>query len=231
MTLSKQEREELLRVYSDLRVTDVRDGMDTLMLHNVGSMHHSIRPVFRTKAFGIAKTVRYVPADEEVPRMSPSEYWEWVGLYYKDVCPYPFLGDAESGDFCVIDQSGVDCGLMGSNNSLAGIRSGVRGYVTNGGVRDTDELIIQKVPFWAPFMSQKMVQGRLKYDSKDIPVSVGGVLVYPGDVVVGDGDGVIVVPRKFALDVARFAQEEHQRDKVGRRRLYQDMGMKLDETV
>ena len=127
MSLSKDERERLLSAYRDLRVTDVRDGMDTLMLHNVGSMDHAIRPLFRVRAYGIAKTVRYVPADSNVPSMSPAEYWEWVGTYYRDVCPYPFLGDVESGDFCVIDQSEVDAGLMGSNNSLAGIRSGVRG--------------------------------------------------------------------------------------------------------
>ena len=141
------------------------------------------------------------------------------------------MADIQPGDFCVIDQSGVDAGLMGSNNSLAGIKSGTRGYVTNGGVRDTDELIIEKVPFWSAFISQTMVQGRLKFDAKNVPVAVGGVTVYPGDVVVADGDGVIVVPLKHARDVARYAHEEHDRDKAGRKKLYQDLGMKPDSTV
>ena len=141
------------------------------------------------------------------------------------------MNDVEDGDFIVIDQSGVDAGLMGSNNSLSGFRNGARGYVTNGGVRDTDELIIQKIPFWSEFISQKMVQGRLRFDAKDIPVSVGGVLVHPGDIVVADGDGVIVVPRKIARDVARYAHRELANDKVSRRKLYEELSMELDDTV
>jgi len=60
---------------------------------------------------------------------------------------------------------------------------------------------------------------------------VGGVIVHPGDVVVADGDGVIVVPRKMAFDVARYAHRELANDKAGRRQLYEELGMELDETV
>ena len=65
----------------------------------------------------------------------------------------------------------------------------------------------------------------------NIPVAVGGVVVYPGDVVVADGDGIIVVPRKMAFDVAKYAHQELRNDKVGRRRLYEALGMELDDTV
>ncbi len=231
MKMSKDERDELLGLYKDLRVADVRDGMDWMMMHHVGSMSPSIRPVFRTRAVGIAKTVRYVPYEGTVPTMSPEDYTKWSSWYYENVCPYPWMDDIEEGDFCVIDQSGVDAGLMGSNNTLAGIRSGARGYVTNGGVRDTDEIIIQKVPFWSRLISQSMVQGRLQFDAKDITVAVGGISVNPGDIVVADGDGVIVVPSKIARDVAKYAHRELKNDKVGRRKLYEDLGMELDETV
>jgi regulator of RNase E activity RraA len=111
------------------------------------------------------------------------------------------------------------------------VRDGAVGYVTNGGVRDTDELILEAVPFWSVVISQSMVQGRLCFDAKDIPVSVGGVVVHPGDVVVADGDGVIVVPRKMADDVARYAHRELSNDKVGRRKIYEAMGRELDDTV
>jgi len=231
MSASRSRRQDLLHAFEGLRVADVRDGLDTMMMHHVGSMSPAIRPLWRTRAFGIARTCRYVPYGGAVPAMSPDEYWQWVGRYYAEVCPYPWMDDIEPGDFCVIDASGVDAGLMGSNNTLAGVRAGARGYVTNGGVRDTDEIILQKVPFWSALCSQSMVQDRLKYDSKDVPVSAGGVLVHPGDVVVADGDGVIVVPQGIALEVARHARAEHRRDKRTRRGLYKQLGMKLDDTV
>jgi regulator of RNase E activity RraA len=231
MALSRTERDDLLAAFEDLRVADVRDGLDTLMRHRTGSMSPAIRPLWRTRAFGLAKTCRYVPYAGTFPTMTPDEYWQWVGWYYKEVCPYPWLDDVEPGDFCVIDAGGVDAGLMGSNNTLAGVRAGARGYVTSGGVRDTDEIIRQKVPFWSALISQSMVQGRLQYDAKDVPVSVGGVLVHPFDVIVADGDGVIVVPRGIAPDVAKHAHAEHKRDKAARRGLYKDLGMRLDETV
>lgn len=229
--MNPNERQELLELYHGLRVADVRDGMDWMMRHHQGSMPPEVRPLFRTRVVGLAKTVRYLPYTGTVPTMSPEEYSTWVDRYYREVCPYPWLSDITDGDFCVIDQSGVNAGLMGSQNSLAGVVNGARGYVTNGGVRDTDELILQGVPFWSRFVSQSMVQGRLQFEAYDIPVVVNGVLVHPGDVVVADGDGVIVVPRGIALDVAKYARRELDQDKVARRRLYEDLGMELDHTV
>lgn len=229
--MTEDEREALLALYAPLRVADVRDGMDWMMHHFRGSMSPDIRPLFRTRACGIARTARYVPYRGPLPAMSPGEYTGWVGWYYGEVCPYPWMDAIHPGDFCVIDQSGVDAGLMGSNNSLAGVARGARGYVTNGGVRDTDELILQQVPFWSRMVSQSMVQARLQFEAQEVPVAVGGVLVHPGDVVVADGDGVIVVPREAAAEVARYARRELEQDKVGRRRLYQELGRDLDETV
>ena len=231
MTLSKDMRQELLDLYHHLRVADVRDGMDWMMRHQQGSMSPNVRPLFRTRAVGIAKTVRYLPYEGTVSTMSPEEYSEWVGWYYREVCPYPWLNEVQEGDFCVIDQSRVDAGLMGSNNSLVGFEKGVRGYVTNGGVRDTDELIAQGIPFWSPFISQSMVQGRLQFDVQDIPVVVGGVVVHPRDVVVADGDGVIVVPADIAFEVAKYARRELEKDKTTRRELYERLSMPLDHTV
>jgi len=231
MSTSDDERRELLALYAGLRVADVRDGLDAMMMHRVGSMSPAIRPVWRTLACGIARTARYLPYEGSIPVLSPAEYEKWTGWYYKEVCPYPWMAEIREGDFCVIDQSGVDAGLMGSNNTLGGVRAGARGYVSNGGVRDTDEIILQKIPFWSALVSQSMVQGRLQYDAKDVPVVVGGVVVRPGDVVVADGDGVIAVPRKLARDVAQLARGVLKADKAGRRRLYEDLGMPLDDSV
>lgn len=225
-------RNELLSIYKNLRVADVRDGMDMLLLHYQGSMNADIRPLWRTRACGIAKTVQCVPYEGDVPKgLSPEQYMEWSNWYYQEICPYPWIDEITLGDMVVIDQCGVDAGLMGSNNTLAGLRRGATGYVSNGGVRDTDELILQKVPFWAVFISQKMVQGRLAYKSHNLPISVGGVLVNPGDVIVADGDGVIVVPKEAAFEVARLALEERKRDMKERRAHYLALGMPLDETI
>jgi len=225
------EREDLLSLFAELRVADVRDGMDWLMMHHYGSMSPDIRPLWRTRASGIARTCRYLPYDKPIPAMSPEEYDKWSGWYYGEVCTYPWMNDIQPGDFIVIDLSGIDAGLMGSNNSLDAWKRGARGFVSGDGMRDTDELILQKIPFWSKFISQKMVQGRVKFDAKDVAVGVGGVQVNPGDVVVADGDGVIVVPRAAAKDVARIAGRELKNDKAARRKLYDDLGRKPDQTV
>jgi 4-hydroxy-4-methyl-2-oxoglutarate aldolase len=229
--MSKGERQELLAVYAELRVADVRDGMDWMMRHYQGSMSPDIRPVWRTRAVGIAKTARYVPYEGNVPTMSPEEYTAWVDWYYREVGSYPWMEDIQQGDFCVVDQSRLSVGLLGSQNGLDGLARGARGFVTNGGVRDTDEVILEKVPVWSRYISQCMVQGRLQFEAKDVPVVVGGVLVHPGDVIVADGDGVIVVPREIAFDVAKYARQELDKDKAVRRKLYERLGMELDRTV
>jgi 4-hydroxy-4-methyl-2-oxoglutarate aldolase len=231
MAISTNQRQEILSLYSDLRVADVRDGMDWNMLHCQGSMAADIHTLHRARAFGIARTVRYIPYHGDIPQLTPDEYTEWSRWYYATVCPYAWIEDIRPGDFIVIDQNCVDAALLGSNNTLAGVRNGAVGYVTNGGVRDTDEIILQNIPLWSKFISQSMVQGRLQFEAKDVPVTVGGVLVNPGDIVVADGDGVIVVPRAQAFEVARYARRELENDKASRRSLYREMGIPLDETV
>jgi len=231
MSESRDARHELLELYAGLRVADVRDAMDALLMHRIGSMAPSIRPLWRTRAVGIARTARYMPYEGAIPTGSPKDYAEWTSWYYKEVCPYPWMAEIQEGDFCVIDQSGVDAGLMGSNNTLGGVRAGARGYVTNGGVRDTDEIILQKIPFWSAFVSQSMVQGRVQFEAEGVPVVVGGILVHPGDVVVADGDGVIVVPRGLAGAVAALARDVLKGDKAQRRGLYEALGRELDESV
>ncbi|HSI72963.1 MAG TPA: hypothetical protein VK934_07280 [Fimbriimonas sp.] len=222
---------ELLELFAGLRLADVRDGLDAMGWHYGCSMHGSIRPLLRTSAFGIARTVRYLPFRGTIPTMSPEEYLKWSGHYYGNVCPYPWCDQIQPGDFVVIDASGVDAGLMGSENTLACLRRGVRGFVTNGGVRDTDEVIMQQIPFWSAMVSKSMVQGRLQFDCMDKPVCVGGITVMPGDVIVADGDGVIAVPREAAPAVAKLAHEENERDRKGRRAHYEALGLELDETV
>ncbi|MFP4055202.1 MAG: RraA family protein [Phycisphaerae bacterium] len=225
------DNQSLLDAFECLRLADVRDGMDALGYHHYGSMSPQMRPLWPTRAAGIARTVRYLPYQGPAPRTEPDEYMQWAGSYYRDVCPYPWIERIEPGDLIVIDQSGINAGLMGSENTLSCLRKGARGLVSNGGVRDTDEVVLQEVPFWAKFRSQSMVQGRLQFDAMDVPVAVDGVQVRPGDVVVADGDGVIVVPREVAVQVAQIATAEHDRDRKVRREHYRALGRDADKTV
>ena len=151
-----------------------------------------------------------------------------------DVIPQDIPLDVvyEDGDVIVLDMSGVDVGLMGSDNTLACVAKGARGFITNGGgIRDTDECILQKVPVWSYFASQKMDQARIRFSEKNVPVAIGGVAIYPGDVIVADGDGVIAVPRAVARDVAKFASRELHNDKNNRKAKYDVLGWAHDKTV
>lgn len=227
-----RENQELLELFKDLRVADVRDGMDWVGYHHYGTVDHSIRPLYRTRAIGIARTARYIPYEGPVPRCTGDEYTEWVKYYYSEVCYDPWVNDIQPGDFICLDVAGVDVGLIGSNNSLTCKKKGAVGFLSNGGgIRDTDEVIRQQIPVWCKFVSQGMDQARIRYIEKDVPIAIGGVAVYPGDIVVADGDGVVVVPRKVARDVAKYAKRENNADKAARRQLYIDLGMELDETV
>ena len=224
----------LLALFDGLRVADVRDGMDWIGYHHYGTVHHSYRPLFRPRAstIGIARTARYVPYEGPVPALPPEEYTKWVRMYYSEICYDPWGKDIVPGDFMCIDIAGLDVGLLGSNNTLACKKRGAVGFMTNGGgIRDTDECVLQKINVWSKHISQPMDQARIRYIGKDIPIGIGGVAIYPGDLVVADGDGVIVVPRKVAKDVAKYAWQEASADKKTRKQLYIDLGMKLDDTV
>ncbi len=225
-------RSKLLKAYEDLRVCDVRDGMDALGYFFYGSMDPSIRPLYRTRAFGIAKTVRYLPFRGLLDYKNPRQYRDKITPeYYNKICIYPWVDKIEDGDFMVIDQSSTAVGLIGSENSLNCFNKGMRGLVTNGGVRDSDETILEQIPCWSAMSAQTMVQARIAFESMGNPVSVGGVHVQNGDVVVADGDGVIVVPQEIAFEVATYAHEEHQSDKKNRKQHYITGGRDLDDTL
>lgn len=222
----------LFRLYADVRVADARDGLDAIGYHRFGSMSPEVRPIWRTRAHGIARTARYLPFVGPAPTVTGDEYAAWSGWYYGSVCVYPWIDALRQGDFMVLDVSGVDVGLMGSENTLACVAKGVQGFVSNGGgVRDTDEIILQGIPFSSRFVSQSMVQARLQFDAMDVPVAVGGVTVWPGDVVVADNDGVIVVPRSVAVEVGERANAEHARDRRARRAHYESAGRRIDPSV
>ncbi len=115
---TQEENRKLLELYAPLRVADVRDGMDWLGYHHYGSLAPDIRPLWRTRACGIARTARYLPYEGPAPLFRRDAYTEWSNTYYNTVATYPWMEKIEEGDFIVLDMSGVDVGLMGSDNTL-----------------------------------------------------------------------------------------------------------------
>jgi regulator of RNase E activity RraA len=141
----------------------------------------------------------------------------------------------QKGTILVIDAGTRDDGLCGSNNTLGWQARGLIGVVTSGGCRDSDELILQKFPVYqkhGPLGTTRGIDpGRQQVESYNQPISVGRVLVMPGDIIVADLDGVVVVPRAKAEVVARAARRILDGDKEGRRKLYKKMGLPEDFTV
>ena len=237
-TFSQEENEELLRFYEGLRVTDVSDGMDKVGLPNTGLVSPEIHPdwvdtenmshVIR----GIAVTARYVPT-QRPDRPAPGEDFDsWVGNFYNRYSSELFAKVIKPGSVVVIDDvEDKDIGTIGSFNILIWHRLGAVGVVTDASARDTDEIALQKVPLYLRKKGRGIRPGRNELESVNCPVDIGGVLVCPGDVVIADGDGVVVVPRKVAKQVAEYAKGVLDKDKEGRAREYKLLGRPLDKTV
>ena len=240
---SEQARKEILQLYRDLRLTDVLDGMDLIGLQDIGLMDKDIRPLWRDvekfshRVVGFAITVRHVPTDVRVGQNSFPDldgFKKFKSQQYKRA-PDAWLEVARPGDLAVIDAGGIDeCGFIGSNNSLGYAEKGVVGVVTNGGARDTDEIVkVKRISVYCKngHSSRGVRPGRLIAESYNFPISCGGVLVYPGDVIVADGDGVLVVPREHALRVGNLARQINVGDQKSRAGRYERLGIKPDETV
>ena len=230
-------RQELLDAFAGLRVADVCDGLDRAGLPDLTLMDPAIRPLYRDverfshRLCGIAHTVRWVPTARPRPALSPDEFPAWEGACYRDHARSPFAEEIQAGDVLVFDAAEQDVGTIGSNNCLGWIARGARGVVTSGGARDTDELIMQQCPVYCRLISRTIQPGRQEFDASQVPIQCGGVLVHPGDIIVADGDGVVVVPQGIARDVARYAREVLEGDKRGRRALYEQLGRPPDDTV
>ncbi len=230
-------RQALLERYRGLRVTDVSDGMDYMGLWDRGNMSPDIRPLWRDiegfshRIYGFAHTVRFGPTNRPITPRNPEEASEFIRSWYRDLAQGPHRDQIQEGDMIVIDGQDLDVGYIGSNNALSWIAAGAVGAVTNGGCRDTDELIKQKVPVYSRLITKTIRPGRLELIDEGRPITVGGVLVRPGDLVVADGDGVVVVPIEVAEKVAEYAWIVAEGDKAGRRALYKKVGLPLDDTV
>jgi len=238
-TYSPEDDKKILAAFDGLRVSDVTDGLDAVGLFGRGMMDHEIRPVWRDakdyahRFIGIAVTARYVPTQEPAPGiMKETDYDAWAGKWYNEKSSEPFIPLLREGSALVLeDAPNADVGSIGSANIMIWKAKGCVGVVTNATARDTDEIMTQKMPLYTRAMGRGIRPGRNEIESVNRPVVVGGVLVKPGDVIVADGDGVICVPRAYALRVAAYAHKILEGDKSARRDLYKQLGIPEDKSV
>ena len=239
--------EVLLELYDGARVVDVVDGLVTVGYIDVGVMHPRMAPLWKDvvsmehRIRGIAVTARYGPTNRPkhpgVDLTDPAnydEYRSWRGMWYNELSNEAFMEHIKPGTALVIDNSGVnDAGSTGSYNIMEWTRAGMTGLISAGGVRDIDEIILQRNPVYTDYMDRGRGEriGRNELLDVQQPVVVGDVTVYPGDMVVADADGVVVVPRRVAVRVGQIAYQELYADMANRRNLYLEKGLELDDTV
>jgi regulator of RNase E activity RraA len=169
--------------------------------YRTGVMDSAIKPAFRAKVCGQAVTVQLSKGDL--------------------VDPLRALEMGRPGDVIVVDAGGdpntsVCGGLMGG---LAQNR-GIRGMIVDGAGRDTDELEDIGWPIWTraitPRGTHTMFSGRKEELSINVPIACGGVAVNPGDFIVADLMGVVVIPLARAEEVVRLAAEQADREEKTR---------------
>lgn len=206
---TQEENQKVLKLFDGLRVSDVSDGMDGIGLASVGLMDPEIKALWRDtenfthRIIGIAVTARYVPTNKREPKIDRQTESRW----YKEITSEAFQSALFPGSVLVIDggEDG-DTRTIGSTNIRSWQKRGAVGVITTGGVGDTDEIIHHKVPTYYKRLGRGYRPGRNELESVNRPIMAGGVLVRPGDVVMADGDGVVVVPREHAANVAEASR-------------------------
>jgi len=124
------------------------------------------------------------------------------------------LEELHEDSVCVWDTSSDDeSAQWGEIMTMASKRRGCRGAIVDGGVRDTDKVLEQQFPVFCKYRTSNGMLGRFRMIGWQMPIKLGNVMIYPGDVVFGDVDGVIVVPRHLACDVLQKAEHIKENEK------------------
>lgn len=151
-----------------------------------GTLHGRVRPLAaHMKVAGPAVTVEVRPGD--------------------NLAIHAALAIAQPGDVIVVDGKGdISCALIGEIMSTQAAASGIAGIIIDGAVRDADALTAGNFPVFAaglnPCGPTKSIAGRV-----NAPISVAGAAVSPGDLIVGDADGVVVLPRDEVVQLLELA--------------------------
>lgn len=211
--------EEICARYKSLYVAAIADVLDDRGLwHQV--MSEEIKALRLTdKVAGIAHTALGRP-ERSVDRSIRLGARMVDGLAEHEVAVFDCSDDRTVGHW----------GELLANGAIA---RGVRGAVIDGGVRDTAALLDLEFPVFHRFRSARDAKGRWNVVDVQQPIVCGGVPVSPGDIIVGDCDGVVVVPREIAYEVLVEAEttarvEDEIRDRVRQGEPVGDLYMAYD---
>ncbi|NTX26077.1 RraA family protein [Burkholderia pyrrocinia] len=179
---------QLVSLFDGLDTPGVSDAMDKLGLHGQAL---GVMPLtdYATVVVGPAFTVKYVPAS--VPPGT-------VGDFIDDVAP---------GDVIVIDNDGrTDCTVWGDiMTQYAGLR-GIAGTVIDGVCRDVNKALGDHYPLFTAGRFMRTGKDRVQVEAVNATVGIGTVRVAARDIVVADANGVVIVPRGRAREVAEVAR-------------------------
>ncbi|WP_425396484.1 RraA family protein [Aeoliella sp.] len=129
---------------------------------------------------------------------------------------------------CVWNANGEDnASHWGGVMTRAAKKRGVRGAIIDGGIRDTRDILQLKFPVWTRYRTSNGALSRCKITGYQVPVLIGGVLIKPGDLVMADIDGALVVPRSRVEEVLLRA-EQVERNEI-EIKSWVDAGMKAEE--
>ncbi|MES2114088.1 MAG: RraA family protein [Pseudomonadota bacterium] len=166
----------ILKQAAALSTAEISDALDYFGLP--GSALGILSIAGRPRMFGPAFTVRFAPVDTAKPGT--------VGDY---------LDDMPQGAVAVLDNAGrMDCTVWGGIMSRLAAHRGLGGTAVNGVCRDTAEADVAGYPLYAAGRFMRTGKDRVQVDAVGGPVILGGVRVCAGDFVVGDMDGVVVIP-------------------------------------
>lgn len=173
-------------------------GLRNLFIQNVGLLNPAA-----PRLVGEAFTLRFIPAREDL---------DHVGVLADPEHPQRKAIEAvPPGQVLVMDCRGDARAASGGGILITRLMMrGAAGVVTDAGIRDSAEIAALDFPVYCAGPSAPLNLAHHHAVDTNRPIACGGVPVYPGDVVVGDQDGVVVVPRHLAQEVADDALEQER---------------------
>lgn len=187
-------RQEIMSTFMSASTGNVADAVDEATGVR-GFMARDMKPVFKAKVIGPAATVY-------LRRALRTDKRDWPNLQIQT------LDEAPPGSVIVeVLEDGLDTAGIGNLMATTGKVRGVAGMVIDGGARDVEELEEIGFPVWSRSLTPATSVGRYVPVAKNVPVTCGGVLVQPGDWIVADKTGVVVVPVESLPQVLKLLRQ------------------------